>query len=326
MYLFPGSQLMAGLRNPAKIPERLRSFLIEGFDSSYLEGNGYAQLCQHYDHGEADIYQYHVFTSKPVQLFSKSETVRWVMGYWPKGGMRASFYEKDNLDVQPHTVFFFQTQPGKEIRFTIPGGQFQICCCCFKVGFESILQTFYPVVLSSEIQYPIILDNISFRFQYAWEMMLPSKHNQKLLSGYYAAQIRVLLDVFSELYLERKGSNGYDQLHPDVDPAIVHKAYLVKKVIEERYGDQLGLAALSKAVGWNLQGLKSGFLKVFGLSPHQYIIQYRMRVAYELIQQSETLNIQAIALQCGYKQPHHFIKQFKGIYGKTPGEVRRGGA
>ncbi|MFW2477444.1 MAG: AraC family transcriptional regulator [Sediminibacterium sp.] len=36
------------------------------------------------------------------------------------------------------------------------------------------------------------------------------------------------------------------------------------------------------------------------------------------------MNIHRIAKISGYKQPHHFIKQFKGIYGKTPGEVRRG--
>lgn len=325
MYLFPGSQLATGLRSSAYVPERYKALLIEGFDPVYTEGNGYAQLCQHYDHAEVDIYQYHVFSPTAVQLFSKAEKARWVLGYWAKGEMSSAFYLSQPRQMVGNSTLFFQTQPGKEIRFDIPAGQYSITCCCLKSGYEPILQAYYPVILSPKIDYPLILERIHFSFQYAWERLLQTGKHQKLIPGFYAAQIRVLLGLFCELYLERKGANGFDQLHPDVDPSIVHKAYLVKKLIESRFGEQLSLPVLTKASGWNLQGLKSGFLKVFGLSPHQYIIQYRMKVAYEMIQQSDELNIQAIAITCGYKQTHHFIKQFKLIYGKTPGEVRRGG-
>lgn len=323
MYLFPGSQLSADLRSSADVPERYKALLIEGFEPVYTEGNGYAHLCQHYDHEEVDIYQYHVFSPTAVQLFSKAEKSRWVLGYWAKGEMSSAFYHSQPRQVSSNSALFFQTQPGKEIRFDIPPGQYSITCCCLKIGYEPLLQQFYPVIYSLNIDYPLILERIHFPFQYAWERLLQKGKHQKLMSGFYAAQIRVLLGLFCELYLERKGANGFDQLHADVDPAIVHKAYLVKKLIESRFGEQLSLPVLSKASGWNLQGLKSGFLKVFGLSPHQYIIQYRMKIAYDLILRSEELNIQAISITCGYKQAHHFIKQFKAVYGKTPGEVRK---
>jgi len=324
MYLFPGSQLAAGLRRVDLIPQRLRGLLIDGFDPVYHEGNGYAQLCQHYDHAEMDIYQYYVSSSAPVQLFAKAEMARWVLGYWGKGEMSSTFYQSEMIQVRSHSVLFFQTKPGKEIRFDLPAGQYSITCCCFTTGYEAILEAFYPVILSPSIRTPLLLERIPFSFQYVWERLLTSNKSPQLLPGFFAAQLRVLLGLTCELYLDRKGANGFAALHPDVDPGIVHKAYQVKKIIESRFGDRLSLVILARASGWNLQGLKSGFLKVFGLSPHQFIIQYRMRVAYDMIQQSEELNIQAIALTCGYKQPHHFIKQFKAFYGKTPGEVRRG--
>ena len=323
MYILPGSQQASGLRSQLPIPDRLKSLLLEGFTAVYSEGNDYYQLCQHYDHPEVDLYHYHIYSAVTTQLFSKAENSRWVLGYLAKGTTQQFYYRDASVDFAQYSVLFFPTIGGKEIRIDISSGYYTIVCCCFKVGFARIIQEFFSPILDSSLSYPIVIHDIGFHFRYEWELLVQSKMPRALWIGFYAGRLRVLLCMFCEAYLLHKKEDDLWQRHPGVDLLVVQKAYQVKKIIESRFGDALSLNDLVKRSGWNLQGLKSGFLKVFGLSPHQYIIQYRMQVAYELIQKSEDLNVQAISITCGYKQSHHFIKQFKAFYGKTPGEIRK---
>jgi len=324
MYIFPGSQPSNKLRGISIIPDRLKPLLIDGFQPIYNEGQGYYQLCQHYDHPEADLYQYHIYSDSAIQLFSKAEASRWVVGYLQKGEMQAFFYDGNVLNLTPPCVLFFQTFPGKEIRFDIGKGVYQLVCCCLKTGFDTILHQFFPTILDTSIRYPIFLDCVSYAFRYEWDRLLDSGKAPVNRIGFYAGQLRILLNMVCDEYLIQLNTRNLQEAHPGIDKTIVQKAYEVKRIIDSKLGDTLSLSLLTRETGWNLQGLKSGFLKVFGLTPHQYIIQYRMKVAYDLIQKSDDLNIQAISITCGYKQPHHFIKQFKAIYGKTPGEIRKG--
>jgi AraC-like DNA-binding protein len=323
MYILPGSQHASGMRTQLPIPDRLQRLLLEGFDAVYSEGNHYYQLCQHYDHPEFDLYHYHIYSQTSTQLFSKAENSRWVLGYLPMGATKQLYYQDHLFDLAQHSVLFFPTRAGKEIRIDIQAGYHTIVCCCFKVGFDPIIQTFFSPILDPPIQYPILIHSIGFHFQYEWELLLLNKKQPEIRLGFYSGQIRILLGLVCEMYFNQRREDDLWQNHPDIDPLIVQKAYQVKRIIESRLGDSLSLSDLVKGSGWNLQGLKSGFLKVFGLTPHQYVIQYRMKIAYELIQKSEDLNIQAISITCGYKQSHHFIKQFKSFYGKTPGDVRK---
>lgn len=323
MYILPGSQQSSGLQRTSVIPDRLKALLIEGYTPIYLEGKDYYQLCQHYDHPEVDLYHYHIQSKIPTLLFSKAEDNRWVLGYILKGISTQFVYQGITSAIGQHTVLFFQAIAGKEVRLDIQEGNHTIVCCCFKNGFQNKYQLFFSTVLDTTIHYPIVLNHIGYHFQFEWEQLIQSKLNAAIQSGFVAGQWRILLGRTCEAYLTNKHNQSLQELHPGIDQAILQKAYQVKKIIESRFGASLSLKELARETQWNLQGLKSGFLKVFWLSPHQYIIQYRMKIAYDLILRSEELNIQAISITCGYKQAHHFIKQFKAVYGKTPGEVRK---
>lgn len=325
MYLYPGSALSGALHKTSSIPDHLQSYLVPGFDPILLEATGYSQLCQHYGHPELDLYVYHIYSDSTVHLFSRAETRRWVMGYLQKGVLEGRFYQASQYALPAPSVLFFPTIAGKEIQYRLTKGQHEIVCCCFKSGFDTILGQYYVPLVKAADAYPIVINPIAYSFRYEWERLLHPFAIADLFDAFLAARARLLLGLLCQAHVQQVDDQRLQDLHPGVEASVLEKAYQVKRLIDSHPDAGLGLKQLVRDSGWNLQGLKSGFLQVFGISPHQYIIQYRMQMGHALLLQAKDLSIQAIALRCGYKRPHHFISQFKAFYGKTPGELRKEG-
>jgi len=157
---------------------------------------------------------------------------------------------------------------------------------------------------------------------YQWHELLSNEMPESIYPGFVCERIRTLLrHLATEIYKLEKNQNLH-LLHPEVPISVVEKAYIARQIIDQKIGQPLSLKKLSLLTRWNLQGLKQGFVQVFGISPHQYMIQERMKLALTMIEQTEE-PIQTIAHICGYRRPHHFIQQFKLAYGVTPGEMRK---
>lgn len=324
MHLYPGSAIAGSLKRIHVVPAYLQHFQLEGFYPTVLEGDGFSLLCQHYEHPEVDIYLYHIQTESSIHLFSKAETHRWVMGFLQKGEIKGLLYNGQSFFMPVSSVLFYPNMVGKENRFDLVQGHYHIVCCCFKPVFETVLTRFYSSLIDAKTVYHVLISPIGYAAKHVWEGMSVKGACDVLYDAFLSERIRVLLRYLCQAYLTMLVQSDFAQLHPGVEMSVVEKAYQVKGIIDGNPGDSLQLTVLARKTGWNLQGLKTGFLQVFGISTHQYIIQYRMQVAYDLLLNDEALSIQAIALHLGYKQSHHFIRQFKVFYGKTPGEVRRG--
>ena len=64
------------------------------------------------------------------------------------------------------------------------------------------------------------------------------------------------------------------------------------------------------------------FLKRFGISPKQYVIEIRLENAKRLLAEGE-LSIAQISESCGFSNQYHFSRLFKEREGMTPTEYRR---
>lgn len=64
------------------------------------------------------------------------------------------------------------------------------------------------------------------------------------------------------------------------------------------------------------------FMEEFNLSPKQYLMQYRMKRAAELLSNT-SLSVMEIADNCGFKDPSAFCKYFRNQLGFTPKEFRK---
>ncbi|MCH4888596.1 AraC family transcriptional regulator [Acidaminobacter sp. JC074] len=91
--------------------------------------------------------------------------------------------------------------------------------------------------------------------------------------------------------------------------------------IEMNYQSKLTIENLSKHVGLDRKYLYSIFKKHVGESPQEYLINYRMTMARNLLENS-TLSISNIAHSVGYSNPFHFSKIFKNLSGVSPSAYR----
>ncbi len=78
------------------------------------------------------------------------------------------------------------------------------------------------------------------------------------------------------------------------------------------------IPALALKVGVNSAKLKRGFKQIFGTTIGQFLLQYRMTCARELLMNRET-DVTQTAFAVGYSNVSHFIRCYKKTFGVTPG-------
>ncbi|MFT3908533.1 MAG: AraC family transcriptional regulator [Ferruginibacter sp.] len=63
------------------------------------------------------------------------------------------------------------------------------------------------------------------------------------------------------------------------------------------------------------------FKKVFGISPHKYLLHKRLQAGKNLLQQQQTVS--AAAIECGFADIYSFSKAFKSHFGVSPSSVQK---
>ncbi|WP_274469690.1 MULTISPECIES: helix-turn-helix domain-containing protein [unclassified Paenibacillus] len=102
-----------------------------------------------------------------------------------------------------------------------------------------------------------------------------------------------------------------------------HPAVLLAvEAIHERFGEELSLSDLSKITGKTPEHIIRLFQRDEGVTPIQYLWQYRVKKGLELLR-STGLNIGEIAEQSGFKTSYHFARTIKRHTGLTPSEIRK---
>lgn len=99
----------------------------------------------------------------------------------------------------------------------------------------------------------------------------------------------------------------------------------IRKSIEEIHanpGKKWKLEELAKAAGLSRTIYAERFNKLTGVTPMNYVTQWRMEKAKHLLK-NETLSVDEIAQQVGYTASESFQKTFKKIIGSTPSAYRK---
>ncbi|WNS77919.1 response regulator [Domibacillus sp. DTU_2020_1001157_1_SI_ALB_TIR_016] len=97
----------------------------------------------------------------------------------------------------------------------------------------------------------------------------------------------------------------------------------IKYYIEENYSSpELSLGMISKKFYVSKEYLTTAFKKKFGCNITEFIIEYRMNKAKELVQ-TTTLQYKTISSMIGYEDVSYFYRLFKKVHGSSPGSVRK---
>jgi AraC family transcriptional regulator of arabinose operon len=75
-------------------------------------------------------------------------------------------------------------------------------------------------------------------------------------------------------------------------------------------------------IGFTRSYFTTIFKRQVGISPQEYLIQYRLQQGCRMLLETE-LSVQEIAMQIGYENPLNFSRGFKHAYGISPTEYRQ---
>lgn len=115
--------------------------------------------------------------------------------------------------------------------------------------------------------------------------------------------------ILGRLAAERDLGNGV------LSPAIEY--------LEQHISDpSLSNALLAQRLGFSEVHFRKQFTQLYGTSPHQYIVELRIRKAKQLLSDG-ILSVSAIAEQCGFASVYHFSRAFKHRVGISPTEYTR---
>jgi AraC-like DNA-binding protein len=105
---------------------------------------------------------------------------------------------------------------------------------------------------------------------------------------------------------------------PARDPVVDHVAAVVKRILDDR-----GIRRVDdvvRIVGGSPRALQRLFSDYVGVSPKWVIRRYRLHDAIERMDAGDVVDWPSLALELGYFDQAHFIREFKSLVGRTPGD------
>ncbi len=137
-----------------------------------------------------------------------------------------------------------------------------------------------------------------------------------------------LLSLSPEDYLEAKGllyclCAEFDKTAQYVEKKGERNELLsaIFAFVEENYGKECTLSALSQATSYHHVYLSKFFTRRTGISFSDYVKRHRINEACYALQNTDKTVLQ-VALDCGFESLRSFNRNFKSIVGRTPSEYR----
>jgi AraC-like DNA-binding protein len=108
---------------------------------------------------------------------------------------------------------------------------------------------------------------------------------------------------------------------PTRDSVAESMGEIVDRIAEDR--TLTTVDAVAERFGYTTRSLQRLFARYVGISPKWVINRYRLLEVVERVAGGEAVDWTRLALDLGYFDQAHFIKDFKAIVGRTPGEYER---
>jgi len=131
--------------------------------------------------------------------------------------------------------------------------------------------------------------------------------------AYQEALLRDLVNLLIDMM--KKISHGYQT--PNV--GIAEKCM---QFIQEHFAERIDMSKLADELFVSTSYLNRVFKRRFNTTPIQYLNQYRIEVAREILVQTDS-KIAAVTHYAGFEDSKHFAKLFKKTTGFTPAAYRR---
>ncbi len=96
----------------------------------------------------------------------------------------------------------------------------------------------------------------------------------------------------------------------------------VRNYIRANFARNISVESMAEMMGMRPESFIRAFKKAFRVSPHSYLLEWRINEAKNLLLMS-TLSIKEISVKVGFPNPAYFGMLFRRYTSMTPGEYRR---
>lgn len=111
-------------------------------------------------------------------------------------------------------------------------------------------------------------------------------------------------------------------IKPSSKTEIYKRLCIAKDLLHSTFMDSPDLNSISKMACLSVPQLIRQFKSVFQATPHQYLIQLRLKHAVELLKFTDT-PVHEITWKCGFENVSAFCRAFKSAYGVQPLHYRK---
>lgn len=130
-------------------------------------------------------------------------------------------------------------------------------------------------------------------------------------------------DFLAFAFLHRLHERLFDQTVPIKQPdRVTLNMDRIDQFIAKNMAEKISVAQLSQVACMSESHFHIVFRNLVGTTPHQYLIQARLKEAYHLLQYS-TIPTTDIAEQVGFTSQSALTNAFKKYFQVTPGQIRR---
>ena len=178
---------------------------------------------------------------------------------------------------------------------------------------------FLPVLKCKTLQAAVIRPDSRRRLHMIEQILNALELNEKETFG-YEFEIRTELSRFWCMLLEEtKEIRSSDKNTSETD---ANRIKVMIQYIREHYAEKITLTDIAHAASVSGREYTRCFSRWLGLSPMNYLNDYRIRMAAKLLLQTDS-SIITISESCGFSSNSYFGKVFHEIMGCTPKEYRR---
>ncbi len=190
-------------------------------------------------------------------------------------------------------------------KYTIGAGQMFVIPPFVETYYEADRENPWEYIwigFTTKGELPISLDDVIYcpKAELIFERMKKCAENENGRTAFLCARI---WDLFSVLLENKKNEISY-----------VEKAL---SCIHSEYSNQITVQDIADRLGLNRSYFSMIFKNETGVSPVQYIVDYRMKVAASLMI-NQGMNVTVAANSVGYTDIFTFSKMFKRYYGVSP--------
>ena len=136
---------------------------------------------------------------------------------------------------------------------------------------------------------------------------------------YEMAVQRALSSIFEYIFLNFEDLPKFETTRIQINAQIRIQKML--SYIYEHYAEAVTLEDIAGAANISRSEAGRCFNTYMGCSPVDALIQYRLQIAHRMLH-DVTLTLQEISCSCGFHSVNYFSRQFRKIYGYTPGQIR----